>query len=189
METRRTRKKVPPPAIPSGKGKKVVKACTIGKSAPELYSFWRQFENMPKFTRCLFAVTQISNTQSHWVAKSPTGADLEWDAVVINEHPNELIAWESVPGSEFRNAGSVRFKPAPAGQGTEVTVSFEYVPPGGVLGEAVAKVYGEDPELMVEDDLYAFKALMETGEIPTIEGQPVGGKQKEKREEEIRGAR
>ncbi|WP_160164658.1 SRPBCC family protein [Pedosphaera parvula] len=185
METK-TKKKAPPPAVPSGKGKKVVKACTIRKSAPELYGYWRQFENLPGFTKHLFAVTQISNVESHWVAKSPTGDTLEWDAVIINEHPNEMIAWESVPDSQFRNAGSVRFKPAPAGQGTEVTVSFEYVPPGGALGEAVAKLYGEEPDLMVEDDLCALKALMETGEIPTTEGQPAGGRQKAK-EEERRG--
>ena len=142
MQTR-TKRKIPRAAVPSGKGKKVVKACTIRKSAPELFSFWRHVENLPRFMKHLSSVTQTSDVESHWIAKSPGGSALEWDAVIINEHPNELIAWESTPGSEFRNAGSVRFKPAPAGQGTEVTVSFEYVPPGGILGEAVAKLYGE----------------------------------------------
>ncbi|MDB6121152.1 MAG: cyclase/dehydrase [Pedosphaera sp.] len=112
---------------------------------------------------------------------------MEWDAVIINEHPNNLIAWESTPDSEIKNAGSVRFEPAPAGQGTEVTVSLEYVPPAGKLGAMIAKLYGEEPELQVEDDLNRFKALMETGEIPTTEGQPVGGDQKTTRRK--RGAK
>jgi uncharacterized membrane protein len=177
METK-TRRKVTRAAVPSGQGKKVVKACTIRKSAQELFQFWRNFENLPRFTRHLVSVKQTSVTESHWVARSPAGTTSEWDAVIINEHPDELIAWESMPGSEIHNAGTVRFKPAPAGQGTEVTISLEYVPPGGKLGAAVAKLYSEEPEIQVEDDLAAFKALMETGEIPTINGQPVGEGQK-----------
>ena len=179
METK-SRKKVSRAAVPSGQGKKVMKACTIKRSAPELFQFWRNFENLPRFTRHLVSVKQTSGTESHWVAKSPAGTTSEWDAVIINEHPDELIAWESTPGSEIHNAGTVRFKPAPAGQGTEVTVTLEYVPPGGKLGAAVAKLYGEEPAIQVEDDLAAFKALMETGEIPTINGQPVGEGQKGK---------
>lgn len=123
---------------------------------------------------------ETSNTESHWVAKSPAGTS-EWDAEIINEHENHLIAWQSKPGSEIDHAGSVRFESAPAGQGTEVRVSLEYIPPAGKLGAAIAKLYGEEPELQVEDDLARFKALMEVGEIPTTEGQPVGAGQPQER--------
>src|SRR4051812_22728235 len=105
------------PAVTGNRGKKVVKSCTINKPREELFRFWRRFENLPRFTRHLVSVAEMSDTESHWVARAPTGKSVEWDAVVINEHENEMIAWESKPGSEIRNAGSVRFKPAPGGQG------------------------------------------------------------------------
>jgi len=162
--------------VSGGAAKKVVKACTINKSPEELFRFWRQLENLPRFARHLASVTQRPGKESHWEAKWPSGVTTEWDAVIIVEHENALIAWETLEGSEIRNAGSVRFEPAPPGRGTEVTVQIDYVPPLGKLGAAIAKFYGEQPEIQVEDDLGRFKALMETGEIPTIEGQPTGGK-------------
>ncbi|MDB6112252.1 MAG: cyclase/dehydrase [Pedosphaera sp.] len=165
-------------AVTGNPRKKVVRACTIRRSPEELFRFWRRLENLPTFAKHLVAVTQTSDTESRWVAKSPTGHTVEWDALIINEHENELIAWESKPGSEIQIAGTVRFQPAPAGQGTEVVVAFEYVPPGGRIGEIIAKLYGEEPELQVEDDLMRLKALMEAGEIPTTEGQPTGRDQK-----------
>ncbi|MDB6016842.1 MAG: cyclase/dehydrase [Pedosphaera sp.] len=168
-------------AVTGNRGKKVVKSCTINKTPEELFRFWRRLENLPRFASHLISVTENSSGLSRWVARSPAGNTVEWDAIIINEHENSMIAWETVQGSEIQNAGTVRFEPAPAGQGTEVTVSLEYVPPAGKLGAAIAKIFGEEPELQVEDDLRRFKALMEAGEIPTIEGQPVGGDQKRKR--------
>ena len=173
------RKKMPSrPAVTGNRGKKVVKACTIKRSPEELFRFWRRLENLPKFASQLVSITETSDKESHWVAKSPTKHVLEWDAVIINEHQNQLIAWESKPGADIPHAGTVRFQPAPGGQGTEVIVAFEYVPPGGKLGAAIAKLHGEEPELQVEEDLMRFKALMEAGEIPTTQGQPTGKDQK-----------
>lgn len=169
-------------AVSGSTAKKVVKSCTINKSPGELFRFWRQFENLPRFARHLASVTQTSGKESHWVARSPAGGTVEWDSVIIVEHENSVIAWETRQGSEIPNAGSAHFEPAPPGQGTKVTVQIEYVPPLGKLGSAIAKLYGEEPELQVEDDLNRFKALMETGEIPTIEGQPAGGKQNKRRD-------
>lgn len=168
-------------AVTSGTARKVIKACTINKSPDELFRFWRRLENLPQFARHLVSVTEVANKESHWIAKSPSGAIAEWDAIIIVEHENALIAWETKQGSEIKNAGSVRFQPAPPGQGTEVTVQLEYVPPLGKLGAVIEKLYGEQPEIQVEDDLDRFKALMETGEIPTTEGQPTGGKQNKRR--------
>jgi uncharacterized membrane protein len=160
-------------SVPGNTGVKIIKSCTINRRPEELYQFWRHFENLPRFTKHLVSVTEKSEKESHWVAKAP-GGPAEWDAEIINEHPNSLIAWRSKPGTEVPNAGSVRFEFAPGGQGTEVTISLEYRPPVGALGRFVAKLHGEEPERQVEEDLRRFKALMEIGEIPTTEGQPVG---------------
>ncbi len=169
-----SRTKRPGAAVPGGSAKKIVRSCTINKPAAELFQFWRNVENLPRFSRHILSVTRLSDKESHWKVQGPGDRIVEWDAIVINEHPNELIAWESKPGGEVKQAGTIRFSPAPAGQGTEVIVSLDYVPPGGKLGAAVAKLTGEEPELQLEDDLMNFKALMETGEIPTTEGQPTG---------------
>lgn len=169
------------PGVSGKNRRKVVHACTIRRDAATLFQFWRRLENLPRFARHLVSVRETSERESHWVAKSAGGNTVEWDAIIINEHENRLLSWESKAGAEIRNAGTVRFEPAPANQGTEVTVSIDYVPPGGKLGAAIAKLYGEEPELQVEDDLGRFKALMEAGEVPTIEGQPIGPGSQSKR--------
>jgi uncharacterized membrane protein len=156
------------------KGIKVVKTVTINRPANELYRFWRQFENLPIFMKHLESVTVLDNRLSHWVAKAPAGGKVEWDAEIINEKENELIAWQSREGADIPNAGSIRFKNAPIGRGTEVTVNLEYTPPAGRLGQIVAKLFGEEPENQVQDDLERFKAVAETGEIPRTDGQPSG---------------
>jgi uncharacterized membrane protein len=102
------------------------------------------------------------------------GQSIEWDADIIDDRPNELIAWASIEGADVDNSGFVRFKPAPGNRGTEVKVVIEYNPPGGVLGSALAKLFGEEPEQQIGDELNRFKQLMEAGEIATTEGQPAG---------------
>ncbi|HZO85624.1 MAG TPA: SRPBCC family protein [Verrucomicrobiae bacterium] len=161
-------------AIEKNRARRVIKCVTINRGAEDLYRFWRRLENLPFFARHLISVKETSPTESHWVAKSPAGTTAEWDAVIVKETPNEYIAWESNPGSEIDNAGSVRFRPAPANQGTEVMVTLEYIPPVGALGALIARLYGEEPDIQVEEDLVRFKAFMETGEIPTTVNQPVG---------------
>lgn len=166
----------PNAVIPHGQGVKVEKAVTIDKPAEELYAFWRDFTNLPLFMEHLESVTVQDNTHSHWVAKAPFGKTVEWDAEIINEIPGERIAWRSTENAQIPNAGSVSFKPAPAGRGTVVKVNLEYNPPAGILGAAVAKISGEEPNQQVADDLRHFKNLMEAGEIPTVAGQPQGSK-------------
>ena len=161
-------------ALEKNRARRVIKCVTINRSAEDLFRFWRRLENLPFFARHLISVKETSPTESHWVAKSPAGTTAEWDAVIVKETPNEYIAWESSPGSEIDNAGSVRFRPAPANQGTEVMVTLEYIPPVGALGALIARLYGEEPDIQVEEDLTRFKAFMETGEIPTTVNQPVG---------------
>ena len=163
-----------PAVIPHGQGIKVVKAVTIMKPASELYTFWRQFDNLPKFMKHLESVTLLEGDKSHWVAKAPMGGTVAWDAEIINDIPNEKIAWRSIEPADIPNAGSVAFKELGVERGTRVTVTLEYNPPGGIIGAAVARIWGEEPHGQIQEDLMRFQALMEAGEIPTITGQPIG---------------
>jgi uncharacterized membrane protein len=150
-------------SVPYGHGVRVEKSVTINGSPEELYRYWRNFENLPRFMRHLESVEVIDDKRSHWIAKGPAGSKVEWDAEIINEIPNELIGWRSVDGSDVGNAGSVHF--TPDARGTQVKVVLRYDPPAGILGAAIAKLFGRDPEHEVQEDLRAFKQLMETGEI------------------------
>lgn len=154
---------------------KVIRAertVTINKPAAELYAYWHDFANLPTFMKHVQSVTVVDMRRSHWVAKAPMGQSIEWDADIIDDRPNELIAWASIEGADVDNSGFVRFKPAPGDRGTEVKVVIEYNPPGGVLGSVLAKLFGEEPEQQIGDELNRFKQLMEAGEIATTEGQP-----------------
>jgi len=149
---------------------------TIERTPWDLYQFWRNFENLPRFMEHLEAVSVTDEKRSHWVARAPAiaGGKVEWDAEIINDEPNSLIAWRSLENANVDNAGSVRFVPGPEGRGTEVRVVIDYIPPGGRLGKWVAKLFGEEPTQQIREDLRRFKRLMETGEIPTTQGQPKG---------------
>ncbi|HAJ64192.1 MAG TPA: cyclase [Cyanobacteria bacterium UBA8543] len=155
---------------------KVEKTVTINKSPEELYRFWRNFENLPHFMKHLKHVSVVNDKRSHWIASAPLGGSVEWDAQIINEQENRLIAWASVEGADIDNSGFVRFQPAPNGRGTEVKVVIEYNPPGGAVTATLAKLFGEEPQQQIGDDLRRFKMLIETGEIATTEGQPSGRK-------------
>ncbi|HEX8492842.1 MAG TPA: SRPBCC family protein [Pyrinomonadaceae bacterium] len=162
-------------SVPAHRGIKVEKSVTVNKSPEELYRFWRNFENLPRFMDHLESVhVEGDGGRSHWVAKAPAGTTVEWDAEIYNEKENELIAWRSLEGADVDNAGSVRFEPAPEGRGTTVRVSLKYDPPGGVIGSTFAKLFGEEPSQQIEEDLRRFKQVMEAGETPTTEGQPSG---------------
>jgi uncharacterized membrane protein len=159
-------------AVGANKSIKVEKTVTINKPAEELYSYWHNFENLPTFMKHLKSVTVIDEGRSHWVTSVPMGQSVEWDAEIIKDEPNHLIAWASVEGADVDNSGFVRFQPAPVDRGTEVKVVIEYAPPGGALTAVLAKLFGEAPEQQIGDELSRFKQLMEAGEIATTEGQP-----------------
>jgi uncharacterized membrane protein len=150
---------------------RVEKVVAIDRSPDELYRFWRQLENLPRFMRHLESVRQVGQNRSHWRAKGPAGTSVEWEAEIVDERPGELISWRSLPGADIENAGSVRFERAPGGRGTFVRVKMEYHPPGGFFGASVAKLLGEEPEIQVQRDLYRFKQVIETGQVTTTEGQ------------------
>jgi uncharacterized membrane protein len=146
----------------------------VNRPAEECYRMWRDFENLPRFMEHLESVERREDNRSHWVAKGPAGMSVEWDAEVTRDEPNALLAWRSIEGSEVQNSGAVRFTQAAGDRGTMIAVTMQYEPPAGALGMAVAKLFGEEPNLQVREDLRRFKRLLETGEIPTIEGQPHG---------------
>ncbi|MBO0859057.1 MAG: SRPBCC family protein [Chloracidobacterium sp.] len=159
-------------SVKHGAGIKVEKSVSINKPVEELFRFWSDFENLPRFLNHLESVRPIGGQSSqstrarrvsHWVARLPAGMKVEWDAEIINEEPNELIAWRSLEGAQVPNAGSVRFERNPNGRGAEVKVAIEYAPPAGKIGSLLAKLFGEDPERRVAEDLRRFKQFMETG--------------------------
>ena len=161
-------------SVPYGKGVKVEKSVTINATPEKLYTFWRNFENLPRFMNNLEKVEVHDGKRSRWVAKGPAGKSVDWEAEIINEIPNELIGWRSIDGSEVNNAGSVHFTPATGGRGTEVKVILRYDPPAGKFGARISKILGEDPAANVQEDLRRLKMLIETGEIATIDGQTTG---------------
>ena len=150
-------------SVEGGAGVKVEKSIIVEKSPEELYRFWRDFKNLPKVMSHLERVdTSSAGNKSHWVAKAPLGRTVEWDAEIITDHPNEMLAWRSLENSEVANAGSVHFTPPQMEH--EVRVVLKYDPPGGKIGAAVAKLFGEEPETQIADDLVRFKGLMESNE-------------------------
>ena len=160
-------------SVPHGTGIKIERSVIIQKSPEELYRFWRDVENLPRFMSQVVSVERNSNLRSHWKVKSLVGTTFEWDAEIINDIANELIAWRSVEGSGLDHAGSVHFKNVGNGA-TRVTVVMEYRPPAGKIGAEVARLFGAEPSQILEKDLQRLKQLCESGESPTIRGQPQG---------------
>jgi len=146
----------------------------IDRSPAEVFSFWRDFTNLPLFMNHLESVEVLDDQRSHWTVKRIAGTNIEWDAEIYNEIPNELISWRSKENADIVNAGTVRFEEAPEGRGTTLYVSMNYNPPGAVLGTTVADLFGDEIETAIKDDLRRCKQLIETGEIASIEGQPTG---------------
>jgi uncharacterized membrane protein len=152
----------------------VEESISINRPVADVFRFWRNFENLPKFMKHLESVATREEGVSHWVATGPAGIKAEWDARIINEIDNKLIGWQSLEGSMISTAGSVNFRET--SRGTEVRVHLQYNPPAGKLGATVARLLGEEPGVQIREDLRRLKQLMETGEIPTTEGQPRGGR-------------
>jgi uncharacterized membrane protein len=149
-------------SVPYGRGIGIEESVTIAASPERIYTFWRNFQNLPRFMNNLEAVEVHNDKHSHWIARGPAGTKVEWEAEIINEIPNELIGWRSVDGSQVDNAGSVHFESRGDGR-TDVRVVLRYDPPAGVLGAAVSKMLGEDPAVQVREDLQRLKELLELG--------------------------
>ena len=146
---------------------------TVNRSAEDAYGLWRDFSRLPVFMTHLESVTAEGG---HWVAKSPTGGTVEWDAEITEDVPAERLAWRSVGDADVTNSGVVRFGAAPGGRGTEVRVELTYEPPAGAVGNTVARLLGEEPRQQVTDDLRRFKQVLETGEVVRSEASPEGAR-------------
>ena len=140
-------------------------ALTVGRSPEEVYRFWRDFDNLPRFMNHLEAVRITGERTSHWKAKAPVGMTVEWDAEIIEDRPNELIVWQSLENADIENSGSVRFTPAPGNRGTEIMLEMRFHPPGGALGAKFARIFDEVPKMQMRNDLRRFKQVLETGEV------------------------
>jgi uncharacterized membrane protein len=149
-------------------------AVTIRRPPDEVYAYWRDFTNLPNFMFHLEDVEVTGPTTSRWVARAPLGTSVQWEAEIVEDREGEVIAWRSTAEATVPNSGSVRFARAPGDQGTEVAVEIRYDPPGGKVGELIAKLFGEEPRQQVRDDLRRFKQVMETGEVVLSDGTPDG---------------
>jgi uncharacterized membrane protein len=148
----------------SGSGGVIVEdALTIYRPPTEVYSYWRNLENLPNFMEHLEEVSVIDRLRSRWVAKGPLGVRVEWDAEIINDIPSTLLSWKSVGQSDVVSAGSVRFRPE-GDRATRVQVKLQYDPPAGKVGATVAWLLGDDPQHQIAEDLRRFKDLIESGE-------------------------
>lgn len=162
---------------PYGRGIKIRRSVTINRPADQLYRFWRNFENLPRFMTHIESVRVHDGTHSHWIVKTPRGRRIEWNAEITAERENELIGWRA-SGTFVGHAGSVRFEKAPDGRGAIVRVQLQYDPAGGKLAANVARLFGGEPEQLIREALSGFKQLMETGEIATTEGQSSGRRER-----------
>ncbi|WP_437673209.1 SRPBCC family protein [Sorangium sp. So ce131] len=157
-----------------GAGRRAVeleKAITVRAPVEEVFAFFIDFENFPRFMSHLRDVELEGDGRLRWTAVGPAGIPVRWEADVTEMVPNELIAWRSVPGAAVATAGTVRFEATPDG-GTRLDIKMSYTPPAGVLGHAVAALFGVDPKHAMDDDLLRFRSLLENGKA-TAHGETV----------------
>ena len=147
---------------------------TVRKSPDEVYAFWSRLEVLPTFMAHLEDVRVTGPGRSTWRASAPFGRSVTWDATTTEDVPGERLSWRSDARARVANEGTVRFRPAPGDRGTEVHVRIRYDVPGGALGRAVARYFGEEPSQQLDDDLRRLKQVLETGEVVRSDGAPAG---------------
>jgi uncharacterized membrane protein len=156
------------PSVRTNQGVRIERNVTIHRTPGELFAFWRNFENLPLVLKHVESVECMDDLRSRWRIRWPRKDVTEWESQVINEHPNELIAWRTLEGSDVQHAGSIRFTPLAGGRATEVKLSLEY-DGGSGLKQFLSKLMGRNPERQIADDLDHFKELMEAGEISRLQ--------------------
>jgi uncharacterized membrane protein len=163
-------------ALGGANGFHVLESIRLEKPIDEVYRFWRQLENLPRFMTHLEQVVDFGNRRSRWIARGPAGNRVQWEAEIINEVENKVIGWQSLPDADLVTAGSVNFDRARGGRETQLTVHLQYAPPGGRIGKVIAQLFGDEPAQAIREDLRRMKWLLEAGEIPraTASQQPGG---------------
>jgi uncharacterized membrane protein len=154
-------KRHPRRGVPGNRGTRIEATVEIGCSADRLFEFWRDLEQLPRVLRHVESVQRRGGKRSHWKVPGVAGVSVEWDAEIINEQEGRFIAWQSLPGSEVDNAGSIWFEPT-GEAATRVKVALEFDPPGGEIGVQVAKLFGVSAEAELESDLRRFKEFAES---------------------------
>ena len=145
----------------------------VNCSPQDAYRFWRDLENLPRFMNRLESVTSLPDRRSRWVALGPMGKTITWDAEITDERENEYIAWRSLPGSDLQVDGRVEFQEAPAGRGTLISTQIQFLPTPGT-SNTLARFLNKGANFALRQDLRRLEAIIETGEIPTTEGQSHG---------------
>jgi uncharacterized membrane protein len=148
-------------------GIRVNKTISIDAPIDEVYRFWHDFEHFPRFMNHVEEITAQGDV-SHWRVAGPAGSSVEFQSHITRDIPNEIIAWETLPGSDVHHSGFVRFDENRDGS-TRVTVQMEYLPPAGAVGHAVAQLFGDDPRQAMHEDLLRLKSLLEHGRTSTDE--------------------
>jgi len=159
------------PLIAEPTGLRVKKSVTVNRTPAEVYEFWRNLENLPRFMTHVRSVQRHGGGRSHWVVSGPRGTVLKFDAQITVDRPNEMIAWQTLPGARIHHRGYVKFLPAPGERGVEVHVALEYEPPGGGAGKLLGGLLGTVTEQHIQEQIRNFKQIMEAGEPPTTRGQ------------------
>lgn len=144
----------------------IARSVTINRPSRELYDFWRDFGNLPRFMDNVERIDTLAPDRTHWVVKAPGDRSVEWDSIITEDRAGEYIAWTSADDADVRNSGSIAFRDAGA-RGTVVTAIIAYDPPAGIIGKVVAKLFQREPAIQARRDLRRFKQLMETGEVAT----------------------
>lgn len=153
------------PGVPGQTGYKLEKTVTIARPPEELFRFWRNLENLPEFMENIESVRVLDDRRSHWVVKGPGGHRVSWDAEIVNEHPGEMISWQTLPGADVQSAGTVRFTPTDDGRSTILRVVLEFRPRGGALGAGIARLFGKDPAGQLDHDLGRLKQIIESHDV------------------------
>lgn len=147
---------------------------TIAVPADKLFRHWRNVRHLAALFPHLDAVEILSDTESRWKAHGPGGVPVVWNSRLDKVRENELITWHTLEGADLPHRGTVLFRPAPGGRGTEVSLTLAYHPLGGAGGDAVSRLFGAAPERQAREALRRLKRIMEVGALPTIDGQPSG---------------
>jgi uncharacterized membrane protein len=143
----------------------IQKSINIAAPVEEVFEFWKQHENFPFFMSNVRELKKTGEGRYHWTVSGPAGISIEWDGRMTRLVPNELIEWESLPGSAVEQKGIVRFKSLAESE-TSVDIKMTYNPPAGAVGHLVALLFGSDPKSEMDEDLMRMKSLIETGRVP-----------------------
>jgi len=151
---------------------------TILADAETLYKLWSDVASIPLWQEFVVSVTPQTERVSHWVMGNPEDEDgkrVEFDSEVYETTPGQRIAWRSISG-DVEQSGEVNFVPVTKGEfkGTRVTLMQTMKVPGGVVGNAAAAMAKRSPQQIVIENLRHFKEFVESGEIPSVKGQPHG---------------